>query len=213
MERFVKLYLLLVEVATDVLQKLFENRFKADSIPDFTRFLQNHSHELFHLCFTRSGPCCMCQNQNTLGNQHQVINVTQFEKLFSKSGNISCGKNSRNHCCEYVVKAGLTLIDVDVTFGSSLILHFYQSSLNRQELDCIGNIRTSRNKISHYSGNSDIPVSEFYALWGNIQNASIHLASCLSNHYRDKIEDEIKRLCNRDICVTESSFLVQRATI
>lgn len=65
MENFIRMVLLLKEVATELVWKVLENKYQPD---DFKSFLLQKKHILYHL-YLNKGCCCACGPNAKLPNQ------------------------------------------------------------------------------------------------------------------------------------------------
>ncbi|XP_052073708.1 uncharacterized protein LOC127711642 [Mytilus californianus] len=195
MENFVRMFMLLKEVAVGVIRAFLEDNI----IPvSFEIFLQRHIHDLYHLCYTRR--CCSCGLSKTFPTKAVIIKA-QLDILFVQQPGVNCSSNSRFCCCSYIATPNIQLDTIDITLCIAIIKNFI--TLNQQQNDCLTEIRNVRNEISHLAHEHDIDSTEFYRMWGKVTNASIHLAAYTNHTYSADIQDKIERLRTRPILAVE----------
>lgn len=199
MENFIRMVLLLKEVATELVWKVLETKYQP---ADFKSFLLQRQHALYHL-YINKGRCCVCGLNAKFTNQ-QPIKKSQFDQLFVHQIQNKCQNNVRNHSCTYDVVQNVKVSDLDITLCITIIMNCYKGLLTPQEESNLQNIRQIRNEIAHYQNNVDLTQNEFYRMCGMVANATISLARDISQEYCNEIQDKIKRLKERKVLsVTE----------
>ncbi|CAC5400191.1 unnamed protein product [Mytilus coruscus] len=196
MENFVRMFMLLVEVAVGVIRAFLEDKIKPDN---FESFLQQHRHDLYHLCYNR-GRCCSCGLSPTFPTQ-AVIRKAQLDILFVQRPGVNCSSNSRVCSCSYIATPNIQLNTIDITLCFAIINNFI--TLDKNQNDFLNDIRVVRNEISHFAHQHDITSVEFDRMWKKVIKASIHLATCINNTYSADIQDKIERLRTRPILAVE----------
>lgn len=196
MENFIRMFMLLREVAVGVTRTFLKDNIKPNS---FETFLQQNKHELYHLCYNR-GRCCSCGLSPTFPRQ-AVIRKAQLDMLFVQQPVVNCSSNPRSCSCSYIATQNIELDTIDITLCIAIINNLI--TLNQQQNDCLTEIRNVRNEISHFAHTDDIDGAEFYRMWGAVTNASIHLATYINHMYSADIQDKIERLRTRTISPVE----------
>lgn len=196
MENFVRMFMILAEVAVGVIRAFLEDKIQPDN---FETFLRKHKHDFYHLCYNR-GRCCSCGLSPTLPTQ-AVLRKAQLDILFVQQPSVNCSSNSRFCCCSYIPTPSIQLDTIDITLYIAIINNFI--TLNQQQNDCLNDIRIIRNEIFHFGHQHDIDSAEFYRMWGTVTNASIHLAGCINHTYSADIQGTIERLRTRTILAVE----------
>ncbi|XP_052074942.1 uncharacterized protein LOC127712506 [Mytilus californianus] len=193
LQNFVRQFLLLSEIAANVVKTFLENKYQPD---DFKTFLENNKILLYHLHDNHRSGCCTCINLP----RQQVIRKVQFDKLFVTNGQ-HCQKLAQKCHCKFIANPGIQLVDVDLTLLICLLNNCY--ILNPQQEQCVTDIRTVRNEIAHFAHDNDIDNITFNIMWGKVTNATIHLAMCISPSYSTEIQDKIRQLKERTISPVE----------
>lgn len=193
LQNFVRQFLLLSEIAANVVKTFLENKYQPD---DFKTFLENNKILLYHLHDNHRNGCCTCINLP----RQQVIRKIQFDKLFVTNGQ-HCQKLAQKCHCKFIANPGIQLVDVDLTLLICLLNNCY--ILNPQQEQCVTDIRTVRNEIAHFAHDKDIDNITFNIMWRKVTNATIHLAMCISPNYSTEIQDKIRQLKERTISPVE----------
>ncbi|CAC5400217.1 unnamed protein product [Mytilus coruscus] len=196
LQNFVRQFLLLSEIAANVVKTFLENKYQPD---DFKTFLENKKILLYHLYDNQRRGCCTSCTCINLPRQ-QVIRKVQFDKLFVTNGQ-HCQKLAPKCHCKFMANPGIQLVDVDLTLLICLLNNCY--ILNPQQEQCVTDIRTVRNEIAHFAHDNDIDNITFNTMWGKVTNAAIHLAMCISPNYSKEIQDKIRQLKERTISPVE----------
>lgn len=195
LQNFLRCYLLITEIAADVVRKFIDDKFQPD---DFTTFLENHKICIYHLQGFAKNGCCTC---NYIPRQH-IINKDQFEKLFVYNGK-HCQHRATHIQCHCTFKANpiTQLEDIDLTLLGALLNNCF--TLNQQQKQCLTVIRKIRNYTAHYPHKNDIDETLFHDKWFNVSNAIEHLALCISENYSKEVHDKIRLLKARTLSPEE----------
>lgn len=193
LKNFVRQFLLLSEIGANVVRAFLESKYQHG---DFETFLEINKILIFHLKDNYRRGCCTCVNFP----HTTVIRKAQFDQLFVTNGQ-NCPKRAQNCHCQFIANPNIQLVDIDLTLVGILLNNCF--TLTPQQKDCAKDIRENRNEISHFAHKKDIDDRTFYAMWGTVTNAAIHLAMCISQDYSNNIRDKIRLLKERTISPVE----------
>ncbi|XP_052075225.1 uncharacterized protein LOC127712675 [Mytilus californianus] len=190
---FLRRFLLITEVAVNVVRKFIESKYQPDN---FKTFLEKNKTLIYHLQGFKKNGCCTCVNIN----RKNIIYKKQFEKLFIDNGQ-NC-PNGATHChCTFKANPNIQLDDIDLTLIGTLLKNC--CTLDQQQEKSVTVIREIRNETAHYSHKNDIDGTIFRDSWCEVSDASEHLALCIGENYSKEILDQIRLLRARTLSPVE----------
>lgn len=188
-----RVFLFLQKIVSELVETFLKNKFQPDN---FQTFLLNQRHTLFHL-YSNQRPCCVCNRTENFRNQ-QVFRKVQFDKLFVQGQN-TCNILSNNHSCIYSARPNVKVSELDVTLTITILKNCCATSLTKQELQSLDDIRNIRNDFAHIPSNSDISENEFGRMWSVLENAVLNLAKTFNQDYVYDVKPKIRKLRNKQI--------------
>lgn len=103
------------------------------NISAFDQFLLHNKHVLYHSM--EGERCCKCQ---TIPTEKIVINKKEWNMLFKKEDNLSCQYRTKNCCCQFSVKNGISFIDLeDICLSKIFTIAGPIGVLNKIEQDAL----------------------------------------------------------------------------
>lgn len=196
---FLRRFLLITEVAMNVVRKFIDSKHHPDN---FETFLEKNKNLIYHLQGFKKSGCCTCFNFNS----NPIIYKKQFQKLFIDNGK-KC-PNRAKHChCTFKANPNIQLEDIDLTLIGTLLKNCCK--LDQQQEKSLTVIRKIRNDSAHYSHKNDIDETIFHDSWCEVSDAINHLALCIGENYSKEILDQIRLLKARTLSPVEYTDALQ----
>ncbi|CAC5366406.1 unnamed protein product [Mytilus coruscus] len=198
-KKVLKLYMLAHEIALPVIRAfIVNNTLDGAKYKDFTDFLQQHMHQIYHLFINVR--CCKCEPLLMKSKSGCKITMPQLRKLYTVGQSnvkhlIKTNFSISQQCmCGLSVNNSFTLKQLDISLIHAI---FKECALLQQShMMWLDKINEQRNKLCHIGDLSELTESHTQSMWGYLEGSIVGLASAVPPYpdYMESIERQIALL-------------------
>ncbi|CAC5401525.1 unnamed protein product [Mytilus coruscus] len=208
-----KLFKCVIDTGIDVLSAFFT--LKVLSLPqnggNFTQFLDNEKHFLYHQWEQRKTMCCACpQFGCSIGRSTKMKNWI-FQMLYEANGIedpahvITRGGCLQQLCLHKFVTRSIAAHELDITVLSFLLRLF--ANMSASENSSLDTVNSCRNSICHARSTNCFSMAELNIMWTDLET---HLLNLSDVPYQRIIQKQIQTCRKHEIDTEEIAELSNR---